>query len=50
MADRAQAATGCNGAAEIDADLSPIGAHRRRVDLIGYSHAERLAAGSSVFS
>ena len=43
MADRAQAATGSNGTTEIDADLSPIGPHRRGVDLIGYSHAERLA-------
>jgi hypothetical protein len=31
----------------IDADLSPIGAHRRRADLIGNSHAERLNGGSS---
>ena len=31
----------------IDADLSPIGAHRRRVDLIGYRGAERLSGGSS---
>jgi hypothetical protein len=27
--------------------LSPIGAHRRRADLIGNSHAERLNGGSS---
>ena len=34
-------------AREVDADLSPIGAHRRRADLVGYSHAERLNGDSS---
>ena len=47
-ADRAQGATECNGTAEIDADLSPIIADRRRVDLIGYSPAERLSGRSTL--
>jgi hypothetical protein len=31
----------------MDADLSHIGAHRRRADFIDYSAAERLSGGSS---
>src|SRR5262245_17710438 len=42
-----RAKAGCNRAAEIDADPSPIGAHRRRADFIDYGAAERLSGGSS---